>query len=121
MKNLNTAVTLANLTLGAMLAATAPHSVSAHGKDKHIQNIIVTVDGSGYHPSVVNLKAGKPVHITFVSKGESCANGIRIPSLKKSIDLKKGQKKEIVFTPKKGQTISFACKMNMLKGKVMVK
>jgi len=74
-----------------------------------------------YHPAALNLKAGRPVHLTFVSKGASCANDIRIPALKKSISLKPGQKQEIVFTPKKGQTITFACSMNMFKAKVVAK
>lgn len=121
-------VTIATLALGAGLLATiAPQTVFAHGDKPHHkgghkdQHVTVTVDAKGYHPAQVNVKAGQEVHMTFVSKGDGCSNGIRIPSLKKSIDLKKGQKKEIVFTPKKGQTIAFACKMNMFKGKVMVK
>lgn len=122
MKKLNTVVTVAGLTLGAGLLATiAPQTVFAHGKDKNAHNVTVTVDGSGYHPASLNVKAGKPVHLTFVSKGGGCANEIRIPSLKKSINLKPGQKKEIVFTPKKGQTIAFACSMNMFKGKATAK
>ncbi len=116
------------LSLGAALASTAPQLVLAHtvAQDKahHAarphkdQHVTVTVTSSGYSPSTVSVKAGQEVHMTFVSKGEGCANGIRIPALKQSIDLKPGQKKEIVFTPKKGQTIAFACSMKMFKGKV---
>ena len=115
-----------SLALGAALltAAVAPRIAFAHdtkGKAHKDQHVTVTVDGKGYHPATVNVKAGKEVHMTFVSKGEGCANGISVPSLKKSISLKSGQKKEIVFTPKKGQTIAFACSMNMFKGKVVAK
>ncbi len=52
---------------------------------------------------------------------EGCANGISIPTLHKTLSLKPGQKKEVVFTPKKGQTIAFACTMKMFKGKVVAK
>ncbi len=121
-------VTIAGLALGAgVLAATAPQTVFAHGDKPHHkgghkdQHVTVTVDGKGYHPAMVNVKAGQEVHMTFVSKGDSCANGISIPVLHKTISLKKGQKKEVVFTPKKGQIIAFACSMNMFKGKVMAK
>lgn len=114
-------VTIATLALGAGVLAVAPQTVFAHGKNTHAQNVTVTVDGKGYHPAMVNVKAGQEVHMTFVSKGASCANGIRIPALKKSINLKPGQKQEVVFTPKKGQTIAFACSMNMFKGKAMAK
>jgi len=119
MKKFNTVVTIA--ALGAGVLAAAPASTFAHGKDKHTQNVTVTVDGKGYHPAALNVKAGTPVHLTFVSKGGGCANDIRIPALKKSINLKTGQKKEVIFTPKKGQTIAFACSMKMFKGKVVAK
>ena len=114
----------AALAVGAFLstAVIAPQIVFAHGKAKHKhQHVTVTVDGSGYHPATLNLKAGKPVHMTFVSKGDGCANEVSIPSLKKALNLKPGQKKEVVFTPKKGQTVAFACSMNMFKGKAMAK
>ncbi len=118
MKNLNLITRLA-LGAGIMGASLAPQSAFAHGA-KH-QNVTVTVDGSGYHPAMVNVKAGKEVHMTFVSKGEGCANGVVIPSLKKTVNLKVGQKKTIMFTPKKGQTIAFACAMKMFKGSVKAK
>jgi len=122
MQKHNKVVTIAGLALSAgLLTTVATHTAFAHGKDKNAQNVTVTVDGNGYHPATLNLKAGKPVHLTFVSKGGGCANEIRIPALKKSINLKPGQKKEVVFTPKKGQTIAFACSMKMFKGKAMAK
>ncbi len=120
------------LSLGAALAIATPQIVSAHGNEKHDkghhaakghkdQHVTVTVTSTGYSPSTVSVKAGQEVHMTFVSKGSGCANGIRIPALKQSIDLKPGQKKEIVFTPKKGQVIAFACSMKMFKGKITAK
>ncbi len=130
MKKLNKVVTVAGLALGAALltAATAPQSAFAHGDKPHHkgkthkdQHVTVTVDGMGYHPATINVKAGQEVHLMFVSKGGGCANEVRIPALKKSIDLKPGQKKEVVFTPKKGQIIGFACSMKMYKGKVVAK
>ncbi len=114
----------AALAVGAFLstAVVAPQIAFVHGKAKHKdQHATVTVDGNGYHPATLNLKGGKPVHLTFVSKGKGCANAVSIPSLKKTFNLKPGQKKEIVFTPKKGQTVAFACSMNMFKGKAVAK
>ncbi len=114
---------IAALSLGIALsgAAIAPHITFAHGKDKHKQNVTVTVNEKGYTPSAIKVKVGQPVHLTFVSKGGGCANGISILALKKTIQLKKGEKKEVVFTPKKGQTIAFACSMKMFKGSVTAK
>jgi len=118
MKNLTI---LTGLALGAGIvgASFAPRTALAHGGK--VQNVTVSIDGKGFHPAALNVKAGKPVHMTFVSKAPSCANGFSIPALKRTISLQPGKKKEIVFTPKKGQTIAFACSMNMFKGKVTAK
>lgn len=117
MKNLQI---IAGLALGAGLigASLAPQSARAHGNS---QKVTVTIDGKGFHPASVNVKAEQEVHLTFVSKEASCANGFTIPALKRTISLQPGKKKEITFTPKKGQTIAFACSMNMFKGKVTAK
>lgn len=113
---------LAGIALAsAGLIASNPQPSFAHGKNKHEQNVTVSVDGTGYHPASFNVKAGKPVHLTFVSKGAGCANQVAIPALKKTFSLEQGQKKEIVFTPKKGQTLAFACSMKMFKGKAVAK
>lgn len=112
---------LTTLALGVSLlgASLAPRTAFAHN-GKH-QDVTVTIDGKGYHPSTVSVKAGQEVHMTFVSKEASCANGVSIPALKQTINLKPGQKKMISFTPKKGQTIAFACTSNMFKGSVKAK
>ena len=117
MKNLKI---IAGLALGAGLsgASVAPQIAFAHADS---QKVTVTIDGKGFHPATVKVKAGKEVHLTFVSKEASCANGFTIPALKRTISLKPGKRKEITFTPKKGQTIAFACSMNMFKGKVVTK
>ena len=121
MKTFKTAFTISTLALSAASLAAAPQSTLAQGKSQTTQNITVIVDGNGYHPSSVKLKAGKPVRLTFLSKGESCANAVSIPALKKNFNLKPGQKKAVVFTPKQGQSIAFACSMNMFKGKAVAR
>ena len=119
MKNLKI---IAGLALGAGLigASVAPQVVFAHGDEKH-QEVTVSIDSKGFHPASVNVKAGQEVILKFVSKEASCANGFSIPALKRTISLKPGKSKEISFTPKKGQTIAFACSMDMFKGKVVAK
>ena len=118
MKNLKI---IAGLALGAGLigASFAPRVASAHG-GKH-QDFTVTIDSKGFHPASLNVAAGKEVHLTFVSKEASCANAFSIPALKRTLKVAPGKKKMIEFTPKKGQTLAFACTMNMFKGKVVAK
>lgn len=104
MQKKNKVVIVTALSLGATLFAIAPQTTFAHGTDKHAQNVTVTVDGSGYHPAMVNMKAGQEVHMTFVSKGDSCANGISIPALHKTISLKKGRRRKSSSHPRKGRS-----------------
>jgi plastocyanin domain-containing protein len=106
------------LSAGLLTATLPTPDARAHGDEQHVT---VTITDKGYSPSSIAVKGGKRVAMTFVSKGDGCGNSVTIPALKKSFTLKKGQKKNIAFTPKKGQTIAFACSMNMYKGKVVAK
>lgn len=125
---MNITQTLTGLALGAALlgGSLAPQTsfaaaVKIQKKAAKSQNVTVFIDSSGFHPAAVNVKAGQPVHLIFASKGSSCANHFSIPALKKTVSLQPGQKKEIVFTAKRGQTIAFACSMKMFKGTVKAK
>ena len=112
-----------NAALGTLvcfsLNSAAMPSQAAPAKGQ--QRITITIDGNGYTPSSVNVKAGRPVQLTFVSKGESCANTISFPSLKKTISLQKGDKKSVTYTPEKGQILAYSCGMQMFKGKVVAR
>ena len=124
MKQFKMNAAMAGLALGAgfLIGAGAPDVAQARGAGKaKSQHVTITVSGSGYAPSTVSVKDGQPVRLTFHSKGDSCANTVSIPALKKTLSLKPGQKKDVVFTPKKGQTIAFACSMKMFKGKVVAR
>ena len=86
-----------------------------------VQKATVTIDG-GYSPKSLMVKSGKPVELTFVRKSAAgCDGELVIPALKVNKTLKQGEKTVVKFTPKKGQTIAFACGMNMYKGQVVVK
>lgn len=88
---------------------------------KSPQRVTIVVDGNGYKPASVNVKAGQPVQLTFVSKGDSCSNTVNFPALKKSLSLNRGDQKTLTYTPKKGQTLSYICGMQMFKGKVVAR
>ncbi|MBW3635266.1 MAG: cupredoxin domain-containing protein [Armatimonadetes bacterium] len=108
------------LTGAALLAGTTTDAVLA-APSQAAQRVTVVVDGSGYKPATINVKAGRPVQLTFLSKGSSCANTVSIPALNKTLALQAGQKKALTFTPKKGQTLAFACAMKMYSGKVVAR
>ncbi|HXI15745.1 MAG TPA: cupredoxin domain-containing protein [Chloroflexota bacterium] len=109
------------LAMGAGLLVGATPNAASAAPGKATQRVTVVVDSSGYKPATVNVKAGQPVQLTFLSKGSSCANTVSVPALKKTLSLKTGQKKTLTFTPKKGQTLAFACPMKMYQGKVVAR
>lgn len=86
-----------------------------------VQKATVTID-HGYAPSRVVVKAGQPVELTLVRKEASgCGDVVQFPTLGIRRTLKAGEKTVVKFTPKKGQTLAFACGMNMYRGQVVVK
>lgn len=118
------------LAVGTLLLGAGATLVWAHGdkKDGHptkkaakSQMATVVIDGA-YKPATVSVKAGVPTMLMFTLKKDSgCGNTVVIPALKKTLALKVGQTQSVTFTPKKGQTLAFACPMDMFKGKVVAK
>jgi hypothetical protein len=87
-------------------------------KDMQRDTVII---GRGYSPSTINVEGGRPLQLTFVSTGNTCANSLSIPGLKKSLSLQAGQSETITFTPKKNQTIAYSCTMDMYHGTIVAK
>ena len=87
---------------------------------KGVQKVTVKVD-SGFVPSTLNVKAGKPVQITFAVKNIGCANEVVFPGLKMTKKLKQGQNTVVTIVPKKAGAIAFQCGMGMYKGSIVAK
>ena len=84
-----------------------------------IQEITMTVDGSGFTPNAFYVKKGVPVK--WIINGDalnSCNNAIVAPSIKKELTLKKGEN-IIEFTPT-DKDINFSCWMGMIRGVIKV-
>lgn len=89
----------------------------ANGK----QEIVVTVNEDGYTPSTVSLKAGVPARLVFKrTDGNNCGGDLVFKELDIRKKLPVGQEVAVEFTPEKAKTYSFACGMNMYKGKITV-
>lgn len=108
----------------AAIAVLATASISFGQKSKPAtptaQKVTVVVD-NGFKPDSINVKAGKPVSITFDTKHKGCAAVVVFKELKLKKELKDGTKTTFTFTPKKAGTYGFACGMGMYSGKVIVK
>lgn len=84
-----------------------------------IQEITMTVDGSGFTPNQFYIKKGIPVK--WIIKGDSinpCNNAIAIPALNIERTLKSGEN-IIEFIPE-DKDINFSCWMGMIKGSFKV-
>jgi Uncharacterized conserved protein len=84
-----------------------------------IQEINMTVDGSGFTPNQFYIKKGIPVK--WIIKGDSinpCNNAIAIPALNIERTLKSGEN-IIEFTPE-DKDFNFSCWMGMIKGSIKV-
>jgi plastocyanin len=83
-----------------------------------VQKIQVAVSNV-YNPNVINLKAGLPADITF-SGGQGCTTSVQSQQLGFQADMTSGPQTVHVRALQPG-TYSFACGMNMVHGKVIVR
>src|SRR6266545_1544732 len=84
------------------------------------QTATVEVSDKGFEPSSLKLKAGAPAKVTFVRKtDETCAKEVVIKEYNINRKLPLNEPVTVEFTPRKGE-FTFACGMDMIKGKLIV-
>lgn len=85
-----------------------------------IQEIKITVKG-GYSPDVIVVKKGVPVRLNFYrDETSSCSEQIVLGDFGVVRDLPAHKITPVEFTPEKSGEFTFACGMNMLRGKLIV-
>jgi len=113
------AITCSSILLSACSEAPA---VPTRQLSDGTQEIVIRVK-SGYHPSVIEAKADKPLVLKFFRDEapgvHSCDQELSIPSQHISRPLP-AQKEEVITLPaqKNGTEIAFECGMKMMKGKI---
>ena len=86
----------------------------------YTQNVTVEVTDKDFEPSSLKLKAGVPAKVTFVRKTDAtCAKEIVIKEYKINRKLLLNEPVTVEFMPHKGE-FTFACGMDMIKGKLIV-
>ncbi len=94
--------------------------VAAKVSDAGVQQIKVTVKG-GYSPDVIVVKEGVPVRLDFYrDETSSCTDKVVFGDFGIARDLPAFQTTAIEFTPDKTGEFTFACGMNMVRGKLIV-
>ncbi|MDQ3713713.1 MAG: cupredoxin domain-containing protein [Acidobacteriota bacterium] len=85
-----------------------------------MQEIKVTVKG-GYSPDVIVVKKDIPVRLNFYrDETSSCSEQVVFGDFGIARDLPAYKTTPIEFTPDKSGEFTFACGMNMLRGKLIV-
>ena len=93
-----------------------------HGPNAPAGSLLVNVTMVGFDPSVIEAKAGQPLKLAFYrANAENCAREVVFPSLGIRKELPAGQTVVVDITPTKTGPLEFACGMDMLKGKLIVR
>jgi plastocyanin domain-containing protein len=74
-----------------------------------------------YSPDRIVVKKGRPVRLLFYREDDSeCTAQVVIPDLKVKQDLAVKKETAVEFVPDKEGEFTFACGMDMMKGKLVV-
>jgi plastocyanin domain-containing protein len=86
------------------------------------QSVTITLNEKGYEPESFQLRQGVPARVTFVRKIEgTCGTEVVLEAYKIKRELPLNQPVVIEFTPTKTGEFKFACGMDMLRGKIIVR
>ena len=95
--------------------------VAAEENERGLQEIKVTVRG-GYSPDVIVVKKDQPVRLNFYrDETASCSEQVVLGDFGIARDLPAFQTTAVEFTPRETGEFTFACGMNMLRGKLIVR
>ena len=95
-------------------------SVAAAVDESGAQEVRITVKG-GYSPDIIVVKQGAPVRLEFYrDETSSCSEQVVFGDFGIARDLPAFKTTTIEFTPDKAGEFTFACGMNMLRGKLIV-
>jgi len=93
-----------------------------HGPQAPRGSVLVNVTMVGYDPAEIEAKAGQPIKLAFFRPNDAnCGSEVVFPDLGIRKALPPGQTVVVEITPQKSGPLGFACGMNMLKGKLIVR
>jgi len=82
---------------------------------------LISVSADGYEPASLTVKKGDLVKLAFHRRAaDNCGGEIVFPALNITKKLPVGETVTVEFRADKSGEITFACGMNMLKGKILV-
>lgn len=88
---------------------------------ENVQAVTVKLTKEGYQPESFKLKRDVPARVTFVREtDETCGKEIAIKEYDIKRPLPLNEPVVVEFTPRKTGEFTFACGMDMLRGKIIV-
>jgi plastocyanin len=98
----------------------SPESAPGAALQNDAQTATIEINDKGFEPSSLKLKAGAPAKVTFVRKTDAtCAKEVVIKEYNINRNLPLNEPVTVEFTPRKGE-FTFACGIDMIKGKLIV-
>jgi plastocyanin domain-containing protein len=86
------------------------------------QRVKISVTEKGFVPAVVTAHSGQPLTLLVTRRTErTCATEFVLKTHGINEKLPLGRTVTIRFTPERPGTLEYACAMNMIKGKIVVK
>jgi RND family efflux transporter MFP subunit len=102
--------------------AGAKPQTSPQGSQEKVQSVTVTLGETGYQPASFKLLRGVPARVTFVRKVEAtCGTEVVLEEYGIKRELPLNQPVAVEFTPTKTGEFKFACGMDMLRGKILIR
>ncbi|HEX8369101.1 MAG TPA: cupredoxin domain-containing protein [Pyrinomonadaceae bacterium] len=107
-----------NLALSLTLVFGA---VSTDAKPKKIKTVRINISQKGYAPRSVSIKKGETVRLVFYrADANNCGDELVFPALNIKREIPVRKRVVVTLTPKRTGEISFACGMDMYRGKILV-
>jgi plastocyanin domain-containing protein len=84
--------------------------------------LAISVTEGGFVPAEVTVPAGQPVTLMVTRRTDrTCATEMVMPAMNIDQKLPLNQAVRVTFTPTRACTLDYACAMDMIKGRVIVK
>jgi plastocyanin domain-containing protein len=111
-----------NLTACTKGEQSPPKAEGDSPKAENRQEIRITVDDKGYHPSEIHAPANSPIRLIFTrTTDEGCGHQLAIPTLNIRRDLPFNEPVSIDITTPPSGSLPFTCGMDMYRGSVVIK
>jgi len=107
--------------VGVVLAVTLVAGCSSADVAR-AQRVRITVTEKGFEPRIVTVQAGRPVTLLVTRKTDrTCATALVLKKYGIDRQLPLGRTVAIQFTPARPGELTYACPMDMIHGKIVVK